>query len=136
MAGDIVGSATLGGSATYEYGSCTTLRQARHPPTYLQFCALSPAFACPLGEACIVLPCWPADRSWSRRTGAPKASTTRQERNPDAQAVVGSRSMGSEVGSEDDPDLVVVREHEREGIAGGPAIGNRGSSCRNRASVT
>jgi hypothetical protein len=39
-AGDIVGSATLGGSATYEYGSCNTLRQARHPRTYLLFCFL------------------------------------------------------------------------------------------------
>jgi hypothetical protein len=39
-AGDIVGSATLGGSATYEYGSCNTLKQARHRLTYLVFCFL------------------------------------------------------------------------------------------------
>ena len=38
MAGDIVGSATLGRSATYEYRCCTTLRQTRHPLTQLQFC--------------------------------------------------------------------------------------------------
>jgi hypothetical protein len=39
-AGDIVGSATLGGSATYEYGSCNPLKQARHRLTYLLFCVL------------------------------------------------------------------------------------------------
>jgi hypothetical protein len=42
VAGDIVGSATLGGSATYEYGSCPTVRQARHPLTSL-FCTLHAA---------------------------------------------------------------------------------------------
>jgi hypothetical protein len=44
-AGDIVGSATLGGTATYEYGSCTTLRQGRHPLTSLLFCLLAATFA-------------------------------------------------------------------------------------------
>ena len=48
-AGDTVGSATLGGSATYEYGSCHTLKQARHRLTYLRFCVLPLDIADPTG---------------------------------------------------------------------------------------